>query len=105
MISKDKFCDYISEIQRLNIIEDKLQQATADLDFFKFSFCDYESLTVSILEDIFNDTKNGWISYWIYELNYGKDYCEGCVISKEGSIIKLKTAENLYDLLMDNINE
>jgi len=54
---------------------------------------------VDLLELATNDTENGWISYWLYELDCGKDYKEGCV-TKDGENIPLKTSQDLWNLLV-----
>ena len=59
---------------------------------------------ISLLEFIFND-KDRWIYYWTFELDFGKDYEDGWVTQKDGTIIPLKTAEDLYDLLVKNMEE
>ena len=41
----------------------------------------------------------GNISNFIYELNYGREYREGCVLDKNGNI-DISTPEKLYDFLM-----
>jgi hypothetical protein len=57
---------------------------------------------ITLLEDYFQD-KSEWIGYWIYELNYGRDYKPG-MITIDGNDFKLKTEEDLYNLLMENKN-
>lgn len=39
------------------------------------------------------------ISYFVYELDYGREYREGCVSDKNGNI-DISTPEKLYDYLM-----
>ena len=43
------------------------------------------------------------ISYFIYELDYGRDYEEGCITDQDGNNIDFSTAEKLYDYLNSNI--
>jgi hypothetical protein len=57
---------------------------------------------ITLLEDYFQDTSE-WIYYWIYELNYGKDYRPG-MITIDGGDYRLETEEDLYNLLMENKN-
>lgn len=56
---------------------------------------------IELLEAHFND-QSEWISYWMWELNFGEKYEEGTVISN-GENIPLKSIEDLYKLLVDNI--
>lgn len=55
----------------------------------------------------------GNLSYFIYELNYGREYQEGCVSDNHGNV-DISTLEKLYDYLMteyavksssDNVSE
>lgn len=57
---------------------------------------------IKLLEHIFKD-KNDWIGYWIWELNYGEEWCEGCVSEADGTDIKLQTSADLYQFLINNI--
>ena len=44
-----------------------------------------------------------WISYWLFELDCGKEYHDGCVTKADGSIVKLKTIEDLWNCLIKNL--
>lgn len=48
-----------------------------------------------------DDHKDSWIEYFIYELNFGEKYTEGCATHKNGKIINLSTSENLYNFLFE----
>ena len=72
----------------------------------------HEGIVVKLLEKLMRDSF-GNISYFIYELDYGREYQEGCVSDKNGNI-DISTSEKLYDFLMadygagngsDNIDE
>ena len=45
------------------------------------------------------------IDYWIYDLNFGSKYYDGCITEKDGTNIVLKTAENLYDYLIEEMQK
>jgi hypothetical protein len=55
--------------------------------------------TVELLEMLTNDTKSQWISYYVFELDCGKDYKDGSITDKDGGIIKLQTIDDLWNLL------
>ena len=61
-------------------------------------------IATKLLEFIFND-ENQWISYWIFELEFGERYEDECIKWEDGEVIPLKTAEDLYDLLIRNTKE
>ena len=53
---------------------------------------------IDLLEYAFGDDTQ-LISYWIYDLDFGKHYEDGCITGKDGRIIRLKTVEDLYNEL------
>jgi len=60
---------------------------------------------VDMLKVIMKDTtRDSWIEYFIYELDYGVKYKEGSIIEKDGTFIDLSTPEKLYDFLILNLN-
>lgn len=59
--------------------------------------------SMNLLKAIFHDELD-WIDYWVYELNYGKDYQDGDVI-QNGKNVPLKTIEDLYNFLLRNLKE
>ena len=55
-----------------------------------------------LLQKVFYDTEE-CISYWVYDLDWGKDYKPGCVRNADGSDINLETMQDLYAFLLKNI--
>ena len=53
---------------------------------------------IELLADLTHD-ENDNISYWLFDLNCGKDYHDGCITYKNGEIIKLATISDLWNLL------
>lgn len=53
---------------------------------------------IKLLEHISGD-KHKWIDYWVYELQCGDKYERGMIKEKNGKNIKLKTEEDVYNLL------
>ncbi len=56
---------------------------------------------VKLLEYVFDD-KGEWIEYFIYELDFGTEYHDGDV-TEEDKNIPLATVDDLYDLLISNL--
>jgi hypothetical protein len=48
-----------------------------------------------------DDHDESWVDYFIYELNFGEDYKDGCVRRADGSHVDLSSAEKLYDWLIE----
>lgn len=42
------------------------------------------------------------IEYYIFELNFGDNYVDGCITDKNGDNVKLQTVHNLWNLLINN---
>lgn len=105
MIKKEQFVEIINRLQEAHDIQDKINEifrnATDNIicDFANSAglmICN-EDLIIELLEDMFD---NDMISYWIYELDYGKDYIDGCIVDEKNEIVNIKTPENLYDYLI-----
>lgn len=45
------------------------------------------------------------IEYFIYDLNFGKDYNEGSLSEMDGTPIDISTAEKLYDYIVSEVEE
>ena len=102
MISKEFFVKVINELRDLSYIYDEINDIGRKLSSFGIYCHEYEDLIFKILQEVFKDKKNDWLGYYIYDLNFGKNWEEGKVTDREGNDIPLKTAENLYDILMEN---
>lgn len=114
MISKEQFVTIISKMKAaddfVNEINDKARQLRGTLDDTFVDFFDGNSLfvahsdiVVQLLENMFND--NDMISYWINELNYGRDYKDGYIQDCDGNNIDISTVEKLYDYLVGEMGE
>ncbi len=105
-MNKEEFEKVINQLQALSVDRDNLNNAFRkfDPDFNFVTFSRYESIITNMLKTLFGD-KDDWIGYFIYELDYGKKYKKGMVTDK-GKDIKLKSAGNLFDFLVDiNFNK
>ena len=105
IMSKESFCQVIDNYKSMWDFTDEMNDL---FDKYKMDGNIYPPMctetVIDLLEFIFND-ENQWISYWVWELSFGKDYEDGYVKDKDGSNIPLKTAEDLYDLLVRNMKE
>lgn len=55
---------------------------------------------VKVIKIAMNDNhKESWIEYFMYELEFGKHYKEGCATLKDGTNIDLSNAGSLWDFL------
>lgn len=64
---------------------------------------DCTTSTLRLLHLIFNDAdKEEWISYFCFDLDFGKKWKPNTIKSKDGLDIKLENYEDLYNLLCSN---
>lgn len=104
-MSKETFCEVMRNYKTMFEFTDEMN------DLFNKYKMDGEiyppmctEIVIDLLEFIFND-ENQWIIYWVWELNFGADYEDGYVKDKDGSIVPLRTAEDLYNLLVRNMKD
>lgn len=105
-LSKKEFVDIITRLQTATELVDKVEELfRQSRDNLENDFCNgaglqisHEGIVVQLLEKIMGDSC-GNISYFIYELDYGKEYKEGCISDNKG-FIDISSAEKLYDFLI-----
>lgn len=102
MLDYKQFEEMINEIIELEKLEKDIDTAMKKLspDFMGFSLIRPMSALVKLLSYSMSDT-NEWISYWLYELDFGRKAVKNTVTDKKGKNIPLKTISNLYDILTD----
>lgn len=54
---------------------------------------------INILQIIFEDAEDEMISYWVFELDFGRKWTENSVTDSYGHPIKLQTSDDLYNYL------
>lgn len=105
-ITKKDFCNIIYELKKnenfLDAINDVCRKFKKDTEIYTTGL---EGVVVNLLESIFDDKESQWISWWIWELNFGELYKEGIITEVNNASISLRTAEELYDFLIKNIKE
>lgn len=112
MITKKEFVEIIDRLRNYNDLKDKINDLFQDLiDNKEQDFCNagsicigHETIVVELLKNMFND--KDIISWWLYDLDYGRKFELGCIQeAKDGLIINidLSSAEKLYDYLVDNM--
>ena len=109
LINYEQFERHIKDILKITNFDDGLNELTKPFresgeDFINISFPTLTSNVISLLEILTND-KNEWISYWIYELDCGKKYKEGCVVDANKKNIPLKTIKDLWNILINELLE
>ena len=106
MIDKKEFVDIINKLKEVDDFVDETNNRARKLNdaiisgFFNASSLSisHENIVVKLLENMFND--NDIISWWLYELDYGRRYRKGCFQDGNGKNINISTPEKLYDYLI-----
>lgn len=103
VLSFENFKKYLDSIKNLWDFEDEMNTVIRthggdDCSIWPSGWTDI----LSLLEFIFND-KEEWISYWIYELDWGKEYEDDMIKDENGLSVKLQTEKDLYHLLLQNM--
>jgi hypothetical protein len=97
MLSKVVFFDHIEALQDFSEMLDAVYTATnGGIDLC--NLVTLEGNLVDLLETIMDD-RGEWISYWAWELEFGKKYRPGCV-TDNGVDVDISTTEKLYDFLV-----
>ena len=104
-MTKEKFVEYMGELEELGNIEREITRSFKKLDddFNFISFSKYENLIVRLLEESMEDLPrewDSWISWWVYEAEYGRNKVLAKSPTKDGKKYPLKNSGDLYDLIM-----
>lgn len=106
MITKKEFVDIINKLKEVNDFVDKTNDNAKKLndaiisDFFNASSLSisHENIVVKLLENIFDD--KDIISWWLYELDYGRKFKKGYLKDANSLDVDVSTAGKLYDYLI-----
>ena len=107
-LTKGQFVEYVDYIKKTcdkdNMLSEAIEKACND-DCRVIGLYGTEcSVMVDLLSLAMGSevgTCNGnEIEYFIYDLNIGKDYAEGCFTEMDGTPIDISTAEKLYDYIV-----
>jgi len=110
IINKYDFAEIINRLKEYTKLQEQINKLFEGcIDNREQDFCNaggicigHESIVVKLLEDMFEtDT----ISWWIYELEYGTKYYNGCIVDSNNNFIDLSSADKLYDFLIENLKE
>lgn len=111
LITKEEFVDIINRLRESSDLVDKVDTLFRESrENVECDFCNaaglqisHEPIVVNLLQKIMRDEGED-ISYFIYELDYGRDYEPGCVTNGNG-IVDMGTPEALYELLIHQIGK
>lgn len=104
-ITKELFLETIEVLRLQREKDDKCHEAWKVLlpDDFVTGYDNHLVIAqlTKILQLAFKDEgRDSWIDYYIWELNFGSKYTEGCAKYKNGLNIDISTPEKLYEFLV-----
>lgn len=103
IITKENFKKIMEDVKLAHNYQEKLNNffSKNNVDGYIFQ-PDCTCAVLQLLHLIFKEKDaNEWISYFCFELDFGKKYKEGKVLDKNGKKIPLATIDDLYDLLTE----
>ncbi len=111
LLTKEEFVDILNRLRESSDLVDKVEALFRDSrENVECDFCNaaglqisHEPIVVNLLQKIMGDKAED-ICYFIYELDYGRDYEPGYVTDSNG-IVDMGTPEALYELLMHQLRE
>lgn len=101
-ISKQQFIECIKSLQTVLDFQREILKTVrkydseADFGIFNYPSCEYELLR--LLETLMNDDE-GWISYFCYEIDFGREWEVGDATDEDGVDIPLATVDELWETL------
>lgn len=108
MITKKHFVDIINHLKEVNdFVNETNEKAEKIHDSIISDFFNASSLSISFEDDLVKVLENMFdtdlISWWLWELNYGREFKVGYLEEKNGDKPDLSTAEKLYEYLIKNL--
>ena len=106
MISKETF---IKTMERLESLDNKMSKVDdamreIDSDFCGFYITEPFDIVINLLEEMFNDTKTNWISYFVFERDWLHKFELGD-IEIGGYSVVIKNWGDVYDFLISEMRD
>jgi hypothetical protein len=113
MISKEKFCKILKELEEAEQQDNKFSLSISeffDCTALRYVPTDsYTRIIVDLLNEMFDLESYEHIGtdleYFIYDLDWGKKWKSGIITDKDGTDIDISTADKLYDYFIESKKE
>lgn len=103
-MDKALFVETMNKLQELSEEQEMFNDALRVIDN-EFGGGYIHNKTIFLVEELLaklmND-KYDYISYYMWELDFGKEYKDGDIVDEDGTFIRLSNAEELYDYIISN---
>lgn len=106
MISKETF---IKTMERLESLDNKMSKVDdamreIDSDFCGFYITEPFDIVINLLEEMFNDTKTNWISYFVFERDWLHKFELGDIVIGGYSVV-INNWGDVYDFLISEMRD
>lgn len=106
MISKKTFVKTMQAMTRNWDFEEAINKVLRDYDNdSSIMGGTLEGALLYVLQEQFDDLDDDWLGYLCYEMNFLRDYEEGDIKYADGSSPKLDNWEDVYNFLIECMNE
>ena len=102
MITREQFRKWMDTIVEAMKLLDEIAACRFFSDEMIDTFGKMLDIPIEFAQTAMGDS--GWIPCWLWELECGERYDEGCV-DDHGNPVKLKTIDDLYDVIMSEKGE
>lgn len=111
IITYEEFESYINEMKSIDELQANLNALIRsynhsnkeDVEYIRFPTL-FDSI-VELLQKVTGDTHE-YTNLWIYELDFGREYKDGCIKRENGEDVPLKTTRDLWNKITeDNDND
>lgn len=111
ILSKEQFVKALKELQQVDEftaeVNEVIRKHRDDIctDFINGDGLGvaHKDLVIELLDKIMGSQSKD-VDYWVYELEYGKKYFEGCVL-QDDKPVDISTAEKLYDYMVSRYED
>lgn len=102
IISKEDFIDAINDVMEVNDYQTGLNKYFREHDVDGYIFQpDCICTVIRLLHMAFGTLDDDeWISYFCFEMDFGRKWKPGTIAGRDGTDLRLSSAEELYDYLV-----
>lgn len=106
LITYEEFESYINEMKSIDELQANLnalirsynRSNKEDVEYIRFPTL-FDSI-VELLQKVTGDTYE-YTNFWIYDLDFGHKYVEGCIRCENGESIQLRTTKDLWNKITE----
>ena len=102
MLTKEEFCSHIEDIKKYVDFDDKVYDSSRKIGIMDGIELRTSALCNNVIDLLCKimDDENDDISFFCWELDFGRKWEEGCMVDEDDNDIDLSSSENLYDYLI-----